>query len=98
MNIGMNYIHTNFFEATIEQVEEVSISSKWHARRAAIDFVQNMVFSNLFNIHPYTKELHIFVLKCLFDEQLEVRMVASTTLSGFYQCGFIQVSDEDLVR
>jgi hypothetical protein len=98
MNIGMNYIHTNFFEAIIEQMEEVSISSKWHARQAAIDFVQNMVFSNLFTIRPYTKELHTFVLKCLFDEQLEVRMVASTTLSSFYQCGFIQVTDEDLVR
>lgn len=74
------------------------MSPKWHARRAAIIFVQNMIFSNLFNILPYAKQLHTLVLKCLFDEQVEVRIVASTTLSGFYQCGLIQVTDEDLVR
>jgi hypothetical protein len=73
------------------------MSSKWHARRAAIDFVQNMIFSNLFNARQYAKQLHALVLKCLFDEQLEVRIVASMTLSGFYQCGYIQVTDEDLV-
>jgi len=73
------------------------MSSKWHARRAAIDFVQNMIFSNLFNARQYAKQLHGLVLKCLFDEQLEVRIVASMTLSGFYQCGYIQVTDEDLV-
>ncbi|CAF4608261.1 unnamed protein product, partial [Rotaria magnacalcarata] len=26
----------------------------------------------------------------------EVRSVASVTLSGFYQCGFIQINNEDL--
>ncbi|CAF4249653.1 unnamed protein product [Rotaria sp. Silwood2] len=33
--------------------------------------------------------------KCLFDEQLKVRSVASITLSGFYQYGYIQVNEED---
>jgi proteasome activator subunit 4 len=98
VNIAMNYFHTHFFDGIIQQLEQVYQSSKWHVRRAAISFVQNMVFSNLFNVRPYTKRLHTFVLKCLFDEQIEVRMVASTTLSGFYQCGYIQVIDDDLVR
>jgi hypothetical protein len=97
MYIGMSYLHEHFMESLIEQLEEVCINPKWHARRAAIDFVQNMVFCNLFNARPYVKQLHTLVTKCLFDEQLEVRIVASMTLSGFYQCGYIQVTNEDLV-
>ncbi|CAF1295965.1 unnamed protein product [Rotaria sordida] len=49
-----------------------------------------MVFCNLFNAGSYKKQLHELVFKCLFDEQFEVRSVASITLSGFYQCGYIQ--------
>ncbi|CAF4674160.1 unnamed protein product, partial [Rotaria sp. Silwood2] len=55
-----------------------------------------MIFSNLFNARPYAKRLHELVLKCLFDERLEVRTVASITLSNFYQCGYIQTIDHDL--
>jgi hypothetical protein len=62
-----------------------------------MNFVQNMIFSNLFNVRPYAKQLHDIVIKCLFDEQFEVRIVASTTLSGLYQCGYIEVTREDLV-
>ncbi|CAF3950424.1 unnamed protein product [Rotaria sp. Silwood1] len=54
-----------------------------------------MVFGNLFNTRPYAKRLHELVLKCLFDEQSEVRLAASTTLSGFYQCGYISAIEED---
>jgi hypothetical protein len=57
-----------------------------------------MIFCNLFNARPYAKRLHELVLKCLLDEQFEVRIAASTTLSGFYQCGYIEVTQEDLVR
>ena len=70
---------------------------KWHARRAAIEFVQNMIFCNLFNARPYAQRLHELVLKRLFDEQFEVRTVASVSLSGFYQCGYITVTNDDLV-
>ncbi len=56
-----------------------------------------MIFCNLFNARPYATQLHELVLKCLFDEQLEVRAAASTTLSDFYRCGYIQVTSEDLV-
>ena len=55
-----------------------------------------MIFYNLFNARSYTKQVRELVFKCLFDEQYEVRTVASITLSGFYQCGFIEVNKEDL--
>ncbi len=63
-----------------------------------MEFVQNMVFCNLFNARSFTKQLRELVFKCLFDEQFEVRTVASITLSGFYQCGYIQVNNEDFVN
>ena len=56
-----------------------------------------MIFSNLFNARPYAQRLRQLVFKCLFDEQFEVRTVASVTLSGYYQCGYIQVNNDDLV-
>ena len=56
-----------------------------------------MIFFNLFNARPYAKKIHELVLKCLFDAQLEVRVATLMTLSGLYQCGYIQVTTEDLV-
>ncbi|CAF1489784.1 unnamed protein product, partial [Adineta steineri] len=96
MCVAMSYLHISFIEPLIEQLEQVCSSTKWHARRAAIEFVQNMIFCNLFNARPYAKQLRQLVFKCLFDEQFEVRTVASVTLSGFYQCGYIQVNNDDL--
>jgi hypothetical protein len=57
-----------------------------------------MIFCNLFNARPYAQRLRKLAFKCLFDEQFEVRTVASVTLSGFYQCGYIQVNNDDLVN
>ncbi|CAM4792055.1 unnamed protein product [Rotaria magnacalcarata] len=94
--VAMTYLHKNLMEELIEQLEQVCSSSKWHARRAAMEFTQNMIFCNLFNVRPYAQRLRQLVFKCLFDEQFEVRSVASVTLSGFYQCGFIQINNEDL--
>lgn len=56
-----------------------------------------MIFCNLFNVRPYAQQLYELVRECLFDEQLDVRIAASTTLSGFYQCGYIQITSEDMV-
>ncbi|CAF2134732.1 unnamed protein product [Rotaria magnacalcarata] len=96
LNVGMAYLNVNFVEALIKQLEHVYERSTWHARQVAIDFVQTMIFSNLFNARSYANRIHDFVLKSLSDEQYEVRIIASTTLSGLYQCGYIQVTDEDL--
>lgn len=62
-----------------------------------MEFVQNMVFSNLFTARSYAQRLRDLVIQCLFDEQYEVRNVASITLSGFYQCGFVPMTDDDFV-
>jgi hypothetical protein len=76
----------------------VCTSPKWHARRAAIEFAQNMIFYNLFNARPYVTQIRELTLKCLFDEQYEVRIATLMTLSGLYQCGYVKVTDEDQVK
>ncbi|CAF4684970.1 unnamed protein product [Rotaria sp. Silwood1] len=97
MSIGMAYLDAHHLETLIQQLEYVCKTVKWHARQAAIEFIQNLVFCNLFNSRCHAKRLHELVRKCLFDEQLEVRLTASKTLSGFYQCGYISVTEDDLV-
>ncbi|CAF4174719.1 unnamed protein product [Rotaria sp. Silwood2] len=96
MRVAMSYLYTHLLKEFIEQLEMICTSSKWHSRRAAIEFAQTLIFCNLFNSRPYTKQLNEILLKCLFDEQLEVRTIASMTLSGFYQCGYIELTDKDL--
>ncbi|CAF3727711.1 unnamed protein product [Rotaria sp. Silwood1] len=93
--VAMTYLHTHFLESLIEQLEQICTSSKWHARRAAMEFVQYMIFCNLFNARPYKKQIRELVFKCLFDKQFEVRTVTSVTLSGLYRCGYIQINEED---
>lgn len=97
LNIAVSYLSEHFLKALLEQLSQVCASAKWHARRAAIEFTQSMIFSNLFNARPYTQQLHQLLLNSLLDEQYEVRTAASITLSGFYQCGYIQVTLKDLV-
>ena len=69
---------------------QVCTSTKRQARQAAIECIQNLVFCNLFNARPHAKRLHRVVMTGLFDETLEVRTAASTTLSGLYHCGYFQ--------
>ena len=97
LNIGLAYLNTQSIETLIQHLSKVCQSSKWHSRRAAIEFTQNLIFCNLFNIRPYAEQFHQILMKCLYDEQYEVRLSASITLSGSYQCHFIQITKEDIV-
>ncbi|UJR24623.1 hypothetical protein I4U23_005997 [Adineta vaga] len=94
--VGRCYLNRYFFEALVNKLTEISTNIKWHARQVAIEFIQNLIFSNLFIARSYAEQIHQLVVKCLFDEQLDVRIAASRTLSGLYQCGYIQVTIEDL--
>ena len=99
IQLALTYLNTEFIDELIEQLKTVMFSSnsKWHARRVVIEFVQHMIFCNLFNIRTHAQQLRELVNRGLFDEQYEVRMSASVTLSGLYQCRYFQVTDQDLV-
>uniref|UniRef100_A0A2K5ZD33 Proteasome activator subunit 4 n=1 Tax=Mandrillus leucophaeus TaxID=9568 RepID=A0A2K5ZD33_MANLE len=67
-------------------------SSSWHARYTILTYLQTMVFYNLFiflNNEDAVKDIRWLVISLLEDEQLEVREMAATTLSGLLQCNFL---------
>ncbi|TKS85439.1 Proteasome activator complex subunit 4A [Collichthys lucidus] len=69
-------------------------SSSWHARYTVLTYLQIMVFYNLFTFMSDQKAVNnvrALVIRLLEDEQLEVREMAATTLSGFLQCNFLSM-------
>ncbi|XP_063073010.1 proteasome activator complex subunit 4B [Engraulis encrasicolus] len=77
-------------------LKEIAKSSSWHARFSVLTYLQIMVFYNLFSLldNPEAvRDVRGLVVMLLEDEQLEVREMAATTLSGFLQCGFLCMDD-----
>uniref|UniRef100_A0A3B4GPM2 Proteasome activator subunit 4 n=1 Tax=Pundamilia nyererei TaxID=303518 RepID=A0A3B4GPM2_9CICH len=75
-------------------LQEIAGSSSWHARYTVLTYLQIMVFYNLFTFMSDQKavnDVRALVIKLLEDEQLEVREMAATTLSGFLQCNFLSM-------
>ncbi|KAK1171117.1 proteasome activator complex subunit 4-like [Acipenser oxyrinchus oxyrinchus] len=73
-------------------LKETAGSTSWHARYTVLTYLQTMVFYNLFTFLNNKEAVHDvrwLVLKLLQDEQLEVREMAATTLSGLLQCNFL---------
>ncbi|MGH0136569.1 UNVERIFIED_CONTAM: hypothetical protein FKN15_062569 [Acipenser sinensis] len=73
-------------------LKETAGSASWHARYTVLTYLQTMVFYNLFTFLNNKEAVHDVrwvVLKLLQDEQLEVREMAATTLSGLLQCNFL---------
>ncbi|RXM29311.1 Proteasome activator complex subunit 4 [Acipenser ruthenus] len=73
-------------------LKEIAGSTSWHARYTVLTYLQTMVFYNLFTFLNNKEAVHDvrwLVLKLLQDEQLEVREMAATTLSGLLQCNFL---------
>uniref|UniRef100_A0A8C1Y880 Proteasome activator subunit 4b n=1 Tax=Cyprinus carpio TaxID=7962 RepID=A0A8C1Y880_CYPCA len=71
---------------------QIAGSSSWHARFSVLTYLQIMVFYNLFTIlsnEQAVQDVRALVIRLLEDEQLEVREMAATTLSGFLQCNFL---------
>ncbi|XP_030627610.1 proteasome activator complex subunit 4A [Chanos chanos] len=76
----------------LSTLQEIAGSSSWHARYTVLTYLQIMVFYNLFTFRSDPKsvnDVRALVLRLLEDEQLEVREMAATTLSGFLQCNFL---------
>lgn len=64
----------------------------WRARVVALDNLQVCVFNNLLSIMDkpaWVNEVSALVCDRLLDEQIEVRQMASVTLTGFIQCNFV---------
>ncbi|XP_048863845.1 proteasome activator complex subunit 4A isoform X1 [Brienomyrus brachyistius] len=78
----------------LQVLQEIAESSSWHARYTVLTYLQIMVFYNLFTFlddEQAVCDARGLVIRLLEDEQLEVREMAATTLSGFLQCNFLSM-------
>uniref|UniRef100_A0A8C3ST02 Proteasome activator subunit 4 n=1 Tax=Chelydra serpentina TaxID=8475 RepID=A0A8C3ST02_CHESE len=76
----------------LQVLKQTARSGSWHARYTILTYLQTMVFYNLFiflNNEEAVNDIRWLVIKLLEDEQLEVREMAATTLSGLLQCNFL---------
>uniref|UniRef100_A0A8C5CEE9 Uncharacterized protein n=1 Tax=Gadus morhua TaxID=8049 RepID=A0A8C5CEE9_GADMO len=75
----------------LDTLEEMAGDRSWHARFLVLTYLQVMVFYNLFTLLAAPAQVlrvHTLLMRLLLDEQLEVRDMAGTTLSGLLQCQF----------
>eukprot|EP00038_Savillea_parva_P004886 m.144688 g.144688 ORF g.144688 m.144688 type:complete len:1888 (+) comp11603_c0_seq2:145-5808(+) len=71
----------------LETICTIADDESWHVRERALCFVQIFFFRNLFFVPK--DMLSQLVVKSLEDPQLEVRDLASATLSGMVRCGLV---------
>ncbi|XP_034049345.1 proteasome activator complex subunit 4B-like [Thalassophryne amazonica] len=89
--MSQGLLYPEHIPLVLTALEEMSISRSWHARYSVLTYLQIMVFYNLFTLFSVPAEvlrIQTLVMQLLLDEQLEVRDMAGTTLSGFLQCQF----------
>ncbi|KAL5009261.1 hypothetical protein ScPMuIL_014842 [Solemya velum] len=93
------YIQPEVLPVTFHTIKEIAGLQSWHAREAVLGYLQVMVFCNFFTLHKtqFIHEVKSIVLHLICDDQLEVRQMASVTLSGLLHCGFLEL-DKDLIE
>ncbi|XP_039254923.2 proteasome activator complex subunit 4-like isoform X1 [Styela clava] len=94
--LAQSYIPPDQLKLVVETIGQISESSSWHARHTILKFSQIFIFNNLFTLQEkkdcvaLIKEI---ILKLVADDQLEVREMATKTLSGLLQCGLLSIDD-----
>uniref|UniRef100_A0A3Q3VQG8 Proteasome activator subunit 4 n=1 Tax=Mola mola TaxID=94237 RepID=A0A3Q3VQG8_MOLML len=92
--MSQGFLYTEQIPMVLSVLKEIAGSSSWHARYTVLTYLQIMVFYNLFTFMSDQKavnDVRALVIRLLEDEQLEVREMAATTLSGFLQCNFLSM-------
>uniref|UniRef100_A0A4W6FG58 Uncharacterized protein n=1 Tax=Lates calcarifer TaxID=8187 RepID=A0A4W6FG58_LATCA len=89
--MSQGLLYPEHIPLVLAALEEMAGSRSWHARYSVLTYLQIMVFYNLFTLLSVPTEvsrIRKLVMQLLLDEQLEVRDMAGTTLSGLLQCQF----------
>uniref|UniRef100_A0A3Q3GH33 Proteasome activator Blm10 mid region domain-containing protein n=1 Tax=Labrus bergylta TaxID=56723 RepID=A0A3Q3GH33_9LABR len=89
--MSQGLLYPEHIPLVLAALEEMAGSRSWHARFSVLTYLQIMVFYNLFILLSVPAEvlcIRELVMQLLLDEQLEVRDMAGTTLSGLLQCQF----------
>lgn len=95
--LGNALLPRESIQAALDIVKEVMNSPLWHSRAAGCNFLQFLVFSNLFTMQSCDRWREAVVghtLALLRDPRLEVRETAAETLGGLLHCEFLKVTDE----
>jgi hypothetical protein len=70
----------------------------WHSRLSAVQMLQNFGIFNLFLVSDKMKStIKEILISSLTDEQLEIRLAACLTLTGFFHSGLLLVNEEMIV-
>ncbi|XP_028286764.1 proteasome activator complex subunit 4B [Parambassis ranga] len=89
--MSQGLLYPEHIPQVVAALKEMAGSRSWHARFSVLTYLQIMVFYNLFTLLSLPAEvlrIRKLVMQLLLDEQLEVRDMACTTLSGLLQCQF----------
>lgn len=89
--MSQGLLYPEHIPLVLAALEEMASSRSWHARFSVLTYLQIMVFYNLFTLLSLPAQvlrIRTLVIQLLLDEQLEVRDMAATTLSGLLQCHF----------
>uniref|UniRef100_A0A3Q0QZR4 Proteasome activator Blm10 mid region domain-containing protein n=1 Tax=Amphilophus citrinellus TaxID=61819 RepID=A0A3Q0QZR4_AMPCI len=89
--MSQGLLYPEHIPLVLAALEEMAGSRSWHARFSVLTYLQIAVFYNLFTLLSVPAEvlrIRKLVMQLLLDEQLEVRDMACTTLSGLLQCQF----------
>ena len=85
-------LDTKSCEKYIAQFKKVIEFPDWRSRSAAILMIQTIGTFNIFLINDTIRnETLDLLIVCLCDDQLEVRLSASNTLSGFIHSNLIRI-------
>uniref|UniRef100_A0A6Q2YVW4 Proteasome activator subunit 4 n=1 Tax=Esox lucius TaxID=8010 RepID=A0A6Q2YVW4_ESOLU len=92
--MSQGLLYTEQIPQVLLALRVIAGSGSWHARYTVLTYLQIMVFYNLFTFMSDQRavdDVRALVIRLLEDEQLEVREMAATTLSGFLQCNFLSM-------
>ncbi|XP_033120997.1 proteasome activator complex subunit 4-like [Anneissia japonica] len=80
----------------IQALQEVANGTSWRGKCSMLQYMQVMIFYNLFAISQpeYVEQIKNLIVGLLKDERLEVREAAATTLSGLFHCGFFRIDSQ----
>ncbi|KAK0140557.1 Proteasome activator complex subunit 4B [Merluccius polli] len=89
--MSQGLLYPEHISLVLAALEEMAGNRSWHTRFLVLSYLQVMVFYNLFTLLAAPAQVlhvHTLLMQLLLDEQLEVRDMAGTTLSGLLQCQF----------
>ncbi|GAB6022437.1 hypothetical protein CHUAL_006550 [Chamberlinius hualienensis] len=97
--IGYSYLSPEMVPVVLANVLQLSKSNSWRARKTLLEYLQILIFSNLFNILSFPniiEEIKRVVVGFLHDPRAEVQQIASQSLSGLFHCQMLLVDEQIL--